>query len=285
MAAGGVAEDREIIMSSGIKLVLADVDGTLVTSKKVLTDDATKAVADLRRAGIKFAITSGRPPQGMTMVSKPLEIDTPIAGFNGGVLLSPDLSSIIDSHDLPDDVVQSAIDLLGKHGLDVWVYTQKRWLVRDKAAPHVDREEKTVQFAPELVEGFDLDKLGPIVKIVGITDDHDKMAAALKAADESFGDHVTAACSQPYYLDITNSKANKGAVVDQLSRILKIDREHIATIGDMPNDVTMFKRSGMSIAMGNADDEVKSQAKFTTDGYDDEGFAKAIRRFVLDGSK
>ncbi|MCF3945822.1 Cof-type HAD-IIB family hydrolase [Acidiphilium sp. AL] len=270
-------------MSRKIELVLADVDGTLVTNEKELTEGAKRAVADLHKAGIKFAITSGRPPRGMAMVSKPLGIDTPIAGFNGGVLIAPDLKTVIDSHDLPSEVIKRAIDLLGEHDLDAWVYTKRRWLVRDKLAPHVDREARTVQFDPEIIEDFSADDLKTVVKIVGVTDDHEKMQQALKAAQDEFGDNVAASCSQPYYLDITNAKANKGAVVDSLSRILKIEPDHIATIGDMPNDVRMFKRSGVSIAMGNADDTVKAHAKFATDSNEHDGFAKAIRRFVLDG--
>lgn len=272
-------------MTRAIDLVLADVDGTLVTNEKILTDRARSAVADLRRAGIKFAITSGRPPQGMTMVSEPLAIDTPIAGFNGGVLLAPDLTTVLNAYDLPRDVVAPAIALLGDHGLDAWVYTRKRWLIRDHAAPHVAREAKTVQFDAEVVDEFSADDLESVVKIVGVTDDKAKMQDALAAATAAFGDRVTAACSQPYYLDITNAKANKGAVVDKLSELLDIPRDRIATIGDMPNDVTMFRRAGLSIAMGNADDAVKAQAKYTTSSNEDEGFAKAIQRFVLDGDR
>jgi Cof subfamily protein (haloacid dehalogenase superfamily) len=272
-------------MSGDIDLVLADVDGTLVTNEKLLTDMAKRAVADLRRAGIKFAITSGRPPQGMTMVSQPLAIDTPIAGFNGGVLLAPDMTTVLNFYDLPDDVVGPAIALLGKHGLDVWVYTKKRWLIHDAAAPHVARETNTVKFDAEVVDDFSADDLQSVVKIVGVTDDRAKMQAALEAANKAFGDHVTAACSQPYYLDITNAKANKGAVVDKLSELLSIPRDRIATIGDMPNDVTMFRRGGISIAMGNADDAVKAQAKYTTSSNENEGFAKAIQRYILDGDR
>lgn len=271
-------------MSRAIDLVLADVDGTLVTGEKVLTEAAKRAVHDLHAAGIKFAITSGRPPRGMAMVSQPLAIDTPIAGFNGGVLMAPDMETVLNSYDLPGDVIQTALDLLGEHGLDAWVYTKKRWLIHDVSAPHVAREAKTVQFEAEVVGRFSADDLNSVVKIVGVTDDKSRMRAALQAATKEFGDRVTAACSQPYYLDITNAKANKGAVVDELSQRLDIPRDRIATIGDMPNDVTMFKRSGMSIAMGNADDEVKSSAKFTTDSNEDEGFAKAIRKFILDGA-
>ena len=68
-----------------IRLLLADIDGTLVTQDKVLTSQAIAAVAKLRQAGIMFAVTSGRPPRGMSMLIEPLELSTPIAAFNGGL--------------------------------------------------------------------------------------------------------------------------------------------------------------------------------------------------------
>jgi hydroxymethylpyrimidine pyrophosphatase-like HAD family hydrolase len=60
-----------------------------------------------------------------------------------------------------------------------------------------------------------------------------------------------------------------------------VPTREIATIGDMPNDVLMFRKGGLSIAMGNASSEVQAQADLVTDSYDDEGFAKAIERIVL----
>ena len=95
------------------------------------------------------------------------------------------------------------------------------------------------------------------------------------------GERATAARSQPYYLDVTHHDANKGFVADYLSRTLGIPRAEIATIGDQPNDVLMFRRSGFSIAMGNASDEVKRQASAVTKSYDEEGFALAVERFIL----
>ena len=80
-----------------IRLLLADVDGTLVTHDKVLTEAAKAAVHELHDAGIAFAVTSGRPPRGMAMLIAPLAMQTPIAGFNGGVFANPDLS-MIESH-------------------------------------------------------------------------------------------------------------------------------------------------------------------------------------------
>jgi Cof subfamily protein (haloacid dehalogenase superfamily) len=265
-----------------ISLVLADVDGTLVTEEKVLTERAQAAVANLRGAGIRFAITSGRPPRGMAMLFDALQLGTPIAGFNGGLFVQEDLS-IIEQKTLPADVAVKAIELIHGHGLDAWVYRGNDWLITKADAPHVAREAWTVKFDPTVVTDF-TDKLGDVAKIVGISDDLAKVQQCEADAQAAFGQRATANRSQPYYLDVTHEDANKGAVVAYLSSHLGIPAEEIATIGDQPNDVLMFKRSGFSIAMGNASDQVKAQASATTDSYNDEGFAKAMERFILGAS-
>lgn len=268
-----------------ISLFLADVDGTLVTEQKVLTERAIKAVKALRDKGIRFAITSGRPPRGMSMLIEPLAIDTPIAGFNGGAFVKPD-GSVIEEKTLPGDVARAALDLIGHHNMDAWLYTAKDWYVHKRDAPHCDREAWTVKFEPKVADPFPAADLNRAVKIVGVSDDRDLVAKCEADAQKAFGDKVSAARSQPYYLDITHTHANKGDVVEVLSKTLGIPKDEIATIGDMPNDVLMFKKSGFSIAMGNASDDVKRQASVVTDSYNDEGFAKAIERYLLkaDGS-
>lgn len=262
-----------------ISLLLADVDGTLVTHDKILTERARNAVHRLRGAGIRFAITSGRPPKGMAMLIEPLALDTPIAGFNGGLFVHPDLS-IIEERVLAPDAARQAVEVILKHGLDVWVYSGNDWLVHDASAPHVDREAWTVKFQPKVVKDFE-SALQNAVKIVGVSDDLARVERCEADAQAALGNRATAARSQPYYLDVTHPDANKGFVAGYLSRSLGIPEEEIATIGDQPNDVLMFKRSGFSIAMGNASEEVKRQANAVTDSYDDEGFAKAVERLLL----
>ena len=144
--------------------------------------------------------------------------------------------------------------------MDVWVYSGKDWLIRDPKAPHVAREQWTVKFAPTVVENFE-DVLGRAVKIVGVSDDHDLVARCEKDAQDALGAKASAARSQPYYLDVTHPDANKGTVVTALSKLLAVPTSEIATIGDMPNDVLMFRKSGLSIAMGNASPEVQAQAR------------------------
>ena len=262
-----------------ISLVLADVDGTLVTAEKVLTPRARAAVKALRAAEIQFAITSGRPPRGMSMLIDPLALRTPVAGFNGGILVEPDMT-VLEQHVLAGDVARRALQVILQNRMDAWIYSGKDWLVRDPDAPHVAREEWTVKFAPTVVEDFD-QVLDSAVKIVGVSDDHDLVARCEKDVQQALGSRASATRSQPYYLDVTHPDANKGTVVKTLSRLLSVPIGEIATIGDMPNDVLMFRNSGLGIAMGNASPDVQAQADKVTASYDDEGFAKAIEEFIL----
>src|ERR1700691_5211261 len=144
--------------TSKISLVLADVDGTLVTAEKVLTPRAQAAVKALQTAGIVFAITSGRPPRGMAMLIDPLALHTPVAGFNGGIFVKPDMT-IMEEHVLAADAAKRALEVILQNGMDVWVYSGKDWFVRDPNAPHVAREQWTVKFAPTIAKNFE-DVLG-----------------------------------------------------------------------------------------------------------------------------
>ena len=262
-----------------IRLLLADVDGTLVTQDKVLTERAIAAVKKLKESGVIFAVTSGRPPRGMSMLIEPLELTTPLAAFNGGVFVRPDMS-VIEQHTIPDEVTPAAIELLEGQGVDVWIYRGADWFIRDTNAPHVSREGWTVKFDPTVLADFG-SVSDHVAKIVGVSDDYDKVQKAVDATRAQFGDHVSAARSQPYYGDITNPQANKGGVVKYLTKTLGIPPEEIATIGDQPNDVLMFAHSGLSIAMGNASHEVQEAARRVTTSNEDEGFANAVEKFVL----
>jgi hypothetical protein len=262
-----------------IRLLLADVDGTLVTPDKVLTQRTIEAVHALHAADVLFAITSGRPPRGMSMLVEPLELSTPIAAFNGGLIVEPDMT-VMEQKLVPESLVMPILTLMESYGLVTWIYRGADWYVRDLKGPHVDREAATVEFQPIVAESFN-GLSDRVAKIVGVSDDHDAMARATEAARDQFCDHVTAAQSQPYYLDVTHPEANKGGVVKYLSSRFGIPTPQIATIGDMPNDVLMFAHSGLSIAMGNASSEVQRAARMVTTTNQDEGFANAVQRFVL----
>ncbi|GBQ96901.1 hydrolase [Acetobacter nitrogenifigens DSM 23921 = NBRC 105050] len=265
--------------ASDIRLVLSDVDGTLVTHEKILTDRAVAAVQKLHDRGILFAITSGRPPKGMEMLFDPLSLGTPVAGFNGGLMVNRDFS-VVQSLTLPPEIVRKTVALMREGGADVWIYQGNDWIVPDAGHPHVAREQWTVKFAPTVRDDIP-DITDGVVKITGVSDDPDLMKRLEATVQGALGDNASAALSQPYYLDVTHSDANKGGVVRALSRLLDIPVGMIATLGDQPNDMPMFQIAGLSIAMGQAADAVKAAATYVSESSEAEGFAAGIERYIL----
>jgi len=262
-----------------VSLVIADVDGTLVNREKALTPLAENVVKGLHKAGIAFAITSGRPPEGMAMLIKPLALKTPIAGFNGGIFVTPEMR-VIEKHVLTPKAARCAADIIQACGADIWVYTETEWQVRDPNGPHIEHEQSVVKFKARVVADF-APALEHAVKIVAVSDDHDIAEKCATMLRSELGTHASVTWSQVYYVDVTHQNANKGAVLDTLSRHFGIPHERIFTIGDMQNDTLMFAKSGISVAMGNATPEVKARAMFATDSNDNDGFAKAIETYVL----
>jgi Cof subfamily protein (haloacid dehalogenase superfamily) len=262
-----------------ISAVLSDVDGTLLTSEKILTDRAQAAVAALHASGIAFAIISARPPRGMTMLIEPLAIVTPVTGFNGGIVVTPALTPI-EQHLIDPIVARRAVELITARGAQPWVFSGQEWLVLDPKGPYVDHEEYTVRFPPTVVVEFG-SRLDTAAKIVGVSADFEVVAQIEREGRALLADVASVARSQLYYLDVTHKLANKGDALLALAEHLAIPREEIATIGDGGNDVAMFAQSGLGIAMGNASDEVKAQAHFVTDSNQEDGFAKAVERFFI----
>jgi Cof subfamily protein (haloacid dehalogenase superfamily) len=266
----------------GIRLVLSDVDGTLLTSDKTLTDASVDAVRALHDAGIAFTVTSSRPAQGLAMLIEPLGIDAPIGAFNGGVFVDASLA-VLGERPLPVDVVARVVAMIDDAGVDPWLYTARHWFVRDLEGPHVQHESRVTSYAPTATA----DLLGALgdgaapVKVLGFSDDHPRVAAVESAITGALGAAVSATRSQPHYVDVTHPDANKGAVVAYLSAALGMPPESIATIGDGQNDALMFAPAGTSIAMGNASDDVKALADRVTAANDDDGFARAMHEIVL----
>jgi Cof subfamily protein (haloacid dehalogenase superfamily) len=265
--------------STRISLVISDIDGTLVTDDKVLTPRAHAAVAALHARGLNFSIVSSRPPRAMRRFIEPLHITAPTIGFNGGILSMPD-GSVIERRFLARDVARKALDVIAAHGAQAWLFTETEWLVRDPAGKDVAREIKAVAFPPEVVSDFER-FLDGVYKIVGVSGDAALLARCEAEVKAALVGKASVARSNPRHFDVTHQLANKGEAVLALSRILGVPTSEIAVIGDGENDVAMFEQAGLSIAMGNATPDVRSRAHFTTATCNDEGFAKAMERYLL----
>jgi Cof subfamily protein (haloacid dehalogenase superfamily)/HAD superfamily hydrolase (TIGR01509 family) len=263
-----------------VKLLVADVDGTLVTQDKTLTAETRDAVYRLRAAGVEFTITSGRPPRGMAKLVDPLNLSAPIAGFNGAVYVKPDLTTVLAQRPISPAVARTVVDYLLAAGLDAWVYRGTDWFIRKPDAPRVARERSNVGFDPTVTDDLHA-VLDAALKIVGVSTDRALVARAEAELGARLGADATAARSRPEYLDVTHPEANKGMVVRETARLLQIPLGEVATIGDMLNDVPMLKITRLSIAMGNASPEVQGVARHVTTSNDDNGFAHAVDSFIL----
>jgi Cof subfamily protein (haloacid dehalogenase superfamily) len=269
--------------STIISAVVSDVDGTLVTDDKVLTARTRDAVAGLRACGIAFAIISSRPPRGLCMLIDSLGITTPIAGFNGGLVTTPGLSPLTQ-HLMSPAAAREAVEIIEAHGAEAWLFHGEDWLARDPAGPYVGLEEKTILYPPIIVEDFGRAR-DAASKIVAVSDDFDLLTRLEPIARAALAERATVVRSQPYYLDFTHPLANKGVALSELAKLLEIPPAEIAVIGDGGNDVAMFERGGLSIAMGNAAPQVQRAADFVTDPNNQDGFAKAVERYVLGGDR
>jgi Cof subfamily protein (haloacid dehalogenase superfamily) len=267
--------------SQKISAVVSDVDGTLVTDEKLLTDRTKEAVSALRSHGIVFTIISSRPPRGLSMVVDTLKIAVPFGGFNGGVIVAPDRSVLIQ-HLLSPEIAHRAVEMLTAISAQSWIFSGQDWVVRDPGESYIRLEERTVGFPPTVAADFTpfLDQAG---KIVGVSTDFDRLAECEPDIRAALSDAAFVARSQPQYLDITHPLANKGVGLQALSELLSIPATEIAVIGDGGNDVAMFEQAGLSIAMGNASPAVQRAADFVTSGNREDGFAAAIERFILGG--
>lgn len=262
-----------------IALVISDVDGTLVTADKRLTAPTVAAVKRLRAAGIGFSIASARPPIGLRGLVADLGLDLPMGAFNGASVVRPDLS-ILEERMIPEAAARAALDRLLAEGLDVWVFADGAWCLRDPDGPYTDLERRTIGVEPRVVA--DLHTLmAAAAKIVGVSRDHARLAACEARIGAALADRATVHRSQPYYLDVTPPDLDKGRFVTWMSGHLGIPPERIATFGDAGNDRPMFANSGFSVAMGNAEGAVKAAASAVTDSNDADGFAEGIARFIL----
>ena len=266
-----------------ISAVVSDIDGTLVTDDKVLTERNRLAAASLRKAGIAFTVISSRPPRGAAELVKRLAITLPSGCFNGGVLVAPD-SSPIEQHLLPPDIARHTVGLITAGGAAVWIFSGQDWYLHDPRGDYVELEKRTVGFPPVAIADFGtlLDKAA---KIVGVSADPALLERCEGAVRTALGGAATVVRSQAYYLDVTDRSANKGAGLIALSKLMSIPLSEIAVIGDGDNDVAMFEQAGLSIAIGNGKPAAKAAADFLTDGNGEDGFAKAIDRFILGGDR
>lgn len=261
-----------------IRLVVSDIDGTLVRADKSLAPETIDAVARLRAAGIGFTLISARPPSGLGGLVRALSLDTPLGAFNGGTIFEPG-GVIVEAHRLDEAMARGLVELYARLGIPVWLFADGAWMTRTLDMPHIAQETVAAALEPVVVDGFE-PFLARADKIQAVCDDPDRLAEAERQASERFGKAATIARSQPYYLDATAAGTDKGHGVHELARAFDVPLGAVAVLGDMPNDLPMFRVAGLAVAMGQAPDEVRAEAHLVTASNEANGVAAFIERLL-----
>lgn len=262
-----------------IKLIVSDIDGTMVRKDKSLSEGNVAAVNRAIDAGLTVTLISARPPSGMLWIAEKLKLAGPFGAFNGGTLFMAD-GSISEKHVLPQDAVRDVLAYLEKQPVIRWLFADGDWLASEKDGEHTPREVKSAGVDPIFTTDYG-DRVQRADKIVAVTDDEKLLDRIEDEVKAMLGDRATVARSQTYYLDITALKANKGDGITALAKVHDIPLAETVALGDQANDLPMFARAGYSVAMGQASDRVKAQAKDVSAPNDDDGVADAIDRLIL----
>jgi len=265
--------------AGGPGLFVSDVDGTLVTPDKRLTPAALEAVAELKAAAVPFTVISSRPPRGLRRIVDALAVELPFAAFNGGAIVGPD-GGLVAAHRLPASVAQAALQLAAAKGVAPWAFADDQWFVTQADGPRVAHERMTVSFDPVVVTDFS-EVLDRIDKVVAPSDDMALLGEVERTLRLQLSAEANIERSQTYYVDVTHPLANKGHAVKALALHAGVAVENTVVIGDMTNDIAMFRVAGFSIAMGQAPQPVKAAAKAVTGPNTADGFAAAVRTLVL----
>ena len=266
-----------------VRLLVSDIDGTLVTKDKRLTDGAMHAAANLAQAGIALALTSSRPPQGIEVFARALHLQTPRGAFNGGVITDP-AGHVLSSHLIDASVAAEVLAYLEPLHIPPWIFTASEWLLLNPDGDYVTWEATTVKMPFRQVESFD-DYLGQAGKIMVASKDTATLAKCETDLQRQLASRASVHLSQTYYLDITHPDGDKGHAVREIARLLGIDMADVAVIGDMTNDLPMFAVAPLSIAMGQSPDEVKRRATHVTASNEEDGWARAVADYILPKAK
>jgi hypothetical protein len=261
-----------------IRLLVADVDGTLVRDDKTLSDVNRDAVLAVARDGLAITLISARPPTGMLDLAETLQLAGPFVAFNGGTLFNLD-GTIRFAYRLDASDAAATLRLIDRPGVITWVFADGAWFTTSLDTPHVARERRASNLEPILRQDFS-DLEDRIDKIVGVSDDDRLIGPLEEQAKVAVGVRTTVARSQPYYLDITHRQANKGDGIMALAGVFGVELRQVVAVGDMTNDIPMFARAGLSIAMGQAPENVRAAADAVAASNEQDGIADAIMSII-----
>lgn len=266
-----------------IKIVAIDLDGTLLTDNKQITDKTVSVIKQASQVGVKIVLCSGRPLTGVAEHLKKLGLSGDnqfVITYNGALVRTIEGRTII-RHTLNYNDYTDLEALSRKLRSHFHVETENHIYTANKnLSPYTIAESFYVRMGIRYRDVGEMPMNLRIPKGMFI-DPPEKITALREKIPQSFLEKYYFVQSEPFFLEVLNKSASKGNALKDLAKRLGWTSENMMAIGDQGNDLSMLKVAGTPVAMGNAIPEVKQLAKFVTATNEEDGVAKAIQKFVL----
>ncbi|MGI6546047.1 MAG: Cof-type HAD-IIB family hydrolase [Fastidiosipilaceae bacterium] len=277
-------------MSNDIRLVISDLDGTLLSDLKHISAENRRAVNDLAEAGILFTIATGRMETMMMEYVRQLSVCEPIITFNGAMVRAPASNTIVYQKTMQPEAASAMFDHCFTHKLDFLTYT-------DRAAyyqPFSERVEAFFEYNRLASRGGSTPvRLLPAETLVADNGQlkHEVLKFFVQSYDPDVLNEIAkiaarypqlhCVSSMENSLDIMAANVSKGEGLRKLAEHYDLSLSQIAAFGDHDNDVPMLEEAGLSIAMSNGTDLCKSAAEHIAPNNNLDGFARMVRQFIL----
>lgn len=263
-----------------IKLVATDIDGTILPSSGEFTQEVKNCISELQNSGVKVVIVTGRMHKGAKKIAERLNLNTPVVSYNGGYIKDNENNVIYERY-LPSHYVKKIIEWADENNVHLNLYSNDT-LYSQKDDDEIKRYSEYQQL-DYVVKNFKDIPYDKIHKLLGIDyKDADRVTGWVEEMGEKFPE-LYVIKSTPYFCEFATKDATKYCAVKCLQKYWGLEDDEILTIGDQDNDIELLKAGGISVAMENGTSGLKEYADYITDSVDNNGFVKAINKFVFKG--
>lgn len=265
------------------EVLVLDIDGTLTTSEKIISETTYRAIMAIQERGHKVVLASGRPTPGILPLAKQLKLDEYggyILSFNGAKIINCQTGEVIYQKTLPDGILPKLYQAALEYQVGIISYEEDSIIAGTHIDPYIEKEAAINHIPCREVENFPEYITWEVNKCL-MTGDGDYLATVEEKMKERFGDLLSIYRSEPFFLEIMPHHVDKADSLGKLLDYLGLSRDQMISCGDGYNDLTMIQYAGMGVAMANARDIVKKHADYITLSNDEDGVAHVIDKFML----
>lgn len=266
------------------KMIVLDLDGTLVNNKKEITFRNKKTLIRAQQEGVKVVLASGRPTQGIVPLADDLELfryGGYILSYNGGKIIEYPNRKIIYESVLPPSVIPELYGMAKEQDVTIISYDDKEIITENPGNKYVQIESRLNNMKIKEVNSFVKAIDFPVTKCL-IVGDGDILEPLTEIMKVRFGDRMNIYRSEPFFLELMPQHIDKAYSLGKLAEYTGISSEEMIACGDGFNDLSMVCFAGLGVAMSNAQPAVKEAADYITGSNEEDGVAQVVEKFILE---